>query len=135
MLPLRDRNPSGVIPWGTYGVIAANVLVFLLEMGMSGPELNEFAMRFGLVPERVTNALRGDGSLLANVAVPAFSSMFLHGGIAHVLGNLWFLFIFGDNVQGRVGHVVNGREQAMGKHGLQVAPRLAGLAANAAETA
>ena len=56
MLPLRDRNPSGIVPWVTYGLVAANVLAFLFEWSLSAEELNSFALRFGLVPARVTAA-------------------------------------------------------------------------------
>jgi len=106
LLPLRDRNPSGVVPWVTYGLIAANVLAFSFEFGRSTAELNEFVQQYGLVPARVTAAFRGEESFLGAALLPAFTSMFLHGDIPHLLGNMWFLFIFGDNVEGRLGHVV-----------------------------
>jgi membrane associated rhomboid family serine protease len=56
------------------------------------------------VPLKVSAALRGEGSVLRDVVIPTGTSMFLHGGWLHLLGNVWFLFIFGDNVEGRLGH-------------------------------
>jgi len=106
LLPLRDRNPSGIIPWVTYGLIAANVLAFLFELSLPAEELDSFALRFGLVPARVTAALKGDGALAEAALVPALTSMFLHGGFLHLLGNMWFFQIFGDNVEGRLGHAL-----------------------------
>jgi membrane associated rhomboid family serine protease len=105
LLPLRDRNPSGTVPVVVYSIIAANAFVFVLELGLSQEQLMEVATRYGVVPQDVTRALRGDASLLMRAVVPAFTSMFLHGGWAHLIGNMWFLHIFGDNVEDRLGHV------------------------------
>ncbi len=104
MLPLRDKNPSGIIPWMVYLIIAANAAVFLAEISMSPDDLTAFITRYSVVPERATRALQGSGDLLAGAIIPAFSSMFLHGGWLHIIGNMWFLFIFGDNVEGHWGH-------------------------------
>jgi membrane associated rhomboid family serine protease len=105
MLPIRDNNPVPIVPWVVYAVVGANVTVFLFELGMGQRELPQFIYHFGLVPSYVTDALHGERSLLGAALVPAFTSMFLHGGWAHVLGNMWFLFVFGDNVEGRLGHL------------------------------
>lgn len=103
MIPLRDENPSGRPPLVTYGLIVANVLVFLYEVSL-GPELLAFATRWGLVPRAATLALAGGGDLLWDAAVPVVTSTFLHGGWLHLIGNAWYLFIFGDNVEDRLGH-------------------------------
>ncbi|MGD2174299.1 MAG: rhomboid family intramembrane serine protease [Candidatus Brocadiaceae bacterium] len=105
MLPLRDRNPSGIVPWVVYGLIAVNCLAFFIEISLPEEALREVMNYYGVVPGRVTDALTGGGNLLGAVLVPAFTSMFLHGGWAHLLGNMWFLYIFGDNVEGRLGHL------------------------------
>ena len=106
MLPIRDRNPSGITPYVTYTLIGVNMLVFFGEIsaGYLQPEaLRQMIMTLGMVPARVTGVLRGDGNLLLHLILPAFTSMFLHGGWIHVIGNMWYLFIFGDNVESRLG--------------------------------
>jgi membrane associated rhomboid family serine protease len=105
MLPLRDKNPAPITPWVVYGVVGANVTIFLFEYGMGQDRLVQFLYQYGLVPSHVTAALRGEGGLLRQAVIPAFTSMFLHGGWAHLLGNMWFLFVFGDNVEGRLGRL------------------------------
>jgi len=104
VIPLRDENPSGQTPYVTYGLILINLLVFLYEASL-GPELQAFALQWGLVPRLATAALAGEGDFLWNLSVPVFSSMFLHGGWLHLIGNCWYLWIFGDNVEDRLGHL------------------------------
>jgi len=77
-------------------LVAANALVFLLELGLSKPELQELFYRFGFVPKFFWADPLGHAYTL-------FTSMFLHGGFAHILGNMWFLWVFGDNVEDRLG--------------------------------
>ncbi len=105
MLPLRDKNPSGVTPWIVYGLIVANSLVFLFEIRLPQADLEQLMYRFGFVPAQATAALRGQVSLSARLLVPALTSMFLHGGYMHLIGNMWFLWLFGDNVEARLGHL------------------------------
>lgn len=100
MIPLQDINPSRSRPYVTWLLITANVLVFLLELTLDmGGELEGFMYTAGLVPATVT----------ANPFSPAlltvFSSMFLHGGVMHILGNMLYLWIFGDNIEDRMGPV------------------------------
>ena len=92
--PYKDDNPRILVPVVTYGIIAANVLIFLYQftLAMSGPESEaRFIYMFGLIPAQFH-------------IINLFTSMFLHGGIAHILGNMWFLWIFGDNVESALGH-------------------------------
>ncbi|MCK4374287.1 MAG: rhomboid family intramembrane serine protease [Candidatus Brocadiae bacterium] len=103
MLPLRDKNPSGIIPWAVYGLIGLNTVVFLFEVSLPRDRLMELAEQFGIVPRQITLALQGKANLLGALVIPTFASMFLHGGWAHLLGNMWFLHIFGDNVEARLG--------------------------------
>src|SRR3989442_8533375 len=91
MLPLRDNVPSATRPTVTWAIIAVNLLVFLWEL--STPDV----LAFALVPARFS------ADPAAN-AVTILTSMFLHGGWAHVLGNMLYLWIFGDNVEDRLGH-------------------------------
>jgi membrane associated rhomboid family serine protease len=91
MFPLRDTQPSYSKPVVTTLIIAVNILVFLFEASLNPYAQNAFIAQYGLVP--------------ANFHVSAiFTSMFLHGGWLHVLGNMWFLWIFGDNIEDILGH-------------------------------
>lgn len=91
MFPLKDTQRSYTRPVVTMAIIAINLLVFLFEFSLSDYERNAFIEIFGLVPDRL--------HLSAVV-----TSMFLHGSWMHVLGNMWFLWIFGDNVEDTLGH-------------------------------
>ena len=101
MIPLRDNIPSKGVPTLNYAIITLNVLVFLLEMSM-GSELDEFIRAFGFVPRNFFLHL-GHGNA-TDAVFPIFSSMFLHGGWFHLIGNMWTLYIFGDNVEDTLGH-------------------------------
>jgi membrane associated rhomboid family serine protease len=90
MIPLRDVIPSRTTPVVTVAIIAINALVFLYEFSL-GPEVNEFIIAYGLIPAAFSWA-----TLL--------TSMFLHGGFLHFAGNMLYLWIFGDNVEDRLGH-------------------------------
>ncbi|MDQ7844243.1 MAG: rhomboid family intramembrane serine protease [Armatimonadota bacterium] len=101
MIPLRDENPSSSRPIVTYLIILANVLVFLFMLGLgSDAAVERFVLAYGAVPARITGAAAG-----APAAYPTLlTSMFLHGGWAHLLGNMLYLWIFGDNVEDLMGH-------------------------------
>jgi membrane associated rhomboid family serine protease len=91
MIPLYDVIPSRTFPVVTIGLIVVNILVFLFEVSL-GNSVDLFLHSYGLVP--------ADFSLITLV-----TSMFLHGGFSHVGGNMLFLWIFGDNVEDRMGHL------------------------------
>ena len=110
MFPLRDVIPSSTTPGVTIGLIAANAAVFLFQLTVPVDSTETFFRLYGLVPAEFTWPT-------------AFTSMFLHAGWMHVLGNMLFLWIFGDNVEDRMGH---GRFLAF--------YLLAGLAASLAQT-
>jgi membrane associated rhomboid family serine protease len=103
MIPLRDENPSQTVPVVTRLLIAINAVAFLYEL-LLGPELRPFIYEWGLVPARLTLALRFGEEPVAGPAFTALTSMFLHGGWLHLVGNMWYLWIFGDNVEDRLGH-------------------------------
>ena len=91
MIPLRDVIPSRTTPYITITIIALNAIAWLFEISLPHDALNEFLTIYGVVP--------------AYFAWPTLiTSMFLHGGWMHVIGNMWYLWIFGDNVEDRVGH-------------------------------
>jgi membrane associated rhomboid family serine protease len=91
MFPIRDTQPSYSFPFVTVLIIVLNAIVFLFEFTMDEYTQNAFVMSFGLVPEHFH-------------FVNVFTSMFLHGGWMHVIGNMWFLWIFGDNIEDILGH-------------------------------
>jgi membrane associated rhomboid family serine protease len=96
MLPLGDDNSARrITPFVTYVLIALNVLVFLLELNNG----EEFIQRWAFVPSRFLADPAGDFATL-------FTSMFMHAGWAHLLGNMLYLWIFGDNVEDRLGHAL-----------------------------
>ena len=91
MFPLRDTQPSYTRPVVTMVLIAINVLVFLFELSLDPFSRNQFVAVYGLVP---------DNFAWANL----LTSAFIHGGWMHLLGNMWFLWIFGDNIEDILGH-------------------------------
>lgn len=108
MIPLKDDNPRLGIPWVCYLIIAVNVAVQAAQMQM-GDGVGAFLYRWGLIPWEVTHLTEWPELPLAyRSVVPAmltpFTAMFLHGGILHLLGNMLYLFIFGDNVESIMGH-------------------------------
>ena len=104
MIPLKDINPTRNFPFVNVMLISANVLVFLYQLTLSPQAQKVFMMANATVPARFPAFLAGHAP--ANVALfPLFSSMFLHGGLMHLLGNMLFLYIFGDNVEDAFGHV------------------------------
>ena len=102
MIPLRDENPSGSVPLVTIGLIALNCAVFLYEVVL-GPDVREFMFAWGMVPARLTLAVRSGAEPIAGPAITVLTSMFLHGGWMHLIGNMWYLWLFGDNVEDRLG--------------------------------
>jgi membrane associated rhomboid family serine protease len=101
MIPLRDTIPSRSFPVVTVTLIAANTVVFLYEVSL-GRGLDSFIDRHALIPANLISALE-TGSARLSAVVPVFSSMFLHGGWIHLIGNMLYLWVFGDNVEDRMG--------------------------------
>lgn len=102
MFPLKDDIPSRHFPVVNLVLIIANILSFAYEMSL-GPQLESFIVTHGFVPVRFSAELAGNFMPLSSY-FPVFTSMFLHGGLLHVFSNLWMLWIFGDNVEDRMGH-------------------------------
>jgi membrane associated rhomboid family serine protease len=103
MIPLRDLNPRRGVPVVTVLLIVINSLLFLYELRLGG-DLDAFISSVAFVPARYL----GEGidlSLWSEAATSTLLSMFLHGGWMHLLGNMLFLWIFGDNVEDRLGHL------------------------------
>ncbi len=98
MFPLRDHNPSGSTPFVTYGLIALNILIFFsYSTRLGDPEaILSFYDHYAMIPARIS-AGEGYSTLI--------TSMFLHGGLLHLAGNMLFLWIFGDNLEDEMGHI------------------------------
>lgn len=105
MFPIRDTIPSRTFPFITLMLIAVNIAVFFYELLLPEKELDALVHLWGVIPARYTlpeyaaaNGFPPMGPL------PFFTSMFLHGGWMHLIGNMWSLWLFGDNVEDRLGH-------------------------------
>jgi membrane associated rhomboid family serine protease len=85
-------------------LIVVNTVIFILEVAMRPAALAAFVNRNALFPGHVTSYLAGGGASPAGTFLPFFTSMFLHAGWLHLIGNMWYLWIFGDNVEDRLGH-------------------------------
>jgi membrane associated rhomboid family serine protease len=103
MIPIRDDAPRSSTPYINYFLIVLNTLIFLYDRSLPPRPQASFETQFGFVPYRVDAWLAGAAPAGFAIA-PAFTSMFLHGSWWHLIGNMWFLFIFGDNVEDRLGH-------------------------------
>jgi len=102
MIPIRDDAPRYNTPWINYFLIVLNCLVFLYELQLGPRNLNTLFLTFGMVPARLTAALRVGA--LAAAFLPVLTSMFMHAGWLHIIFNMWWLWIFGDNVEDSLGH-------------------------------
>lgn len=103
MIPLKDMTPRRSFPVVTLLLIIANVIVFIHQVTLPPAAAEAFIRTYGLVPAKIQMALAGRHYTLEQAFIPMFTCMFLHGGILHILGNMWFLWIFGGNVEDRMG--------------------------------
>jgi len=106
VFPINDNNPTRITPFVTYALIAINILVFINELSLTQPQLEQFFQLYAVVPKELTANLNG---IPVNQPVPEpltlITSQFLHGGFAHLFGNMLFLWIFGNNIEDQLGHV------------------------------
>jgi membrane associated rhomboid family serine protease len=117
VFPIRDDNPHFLTPYLTYGIIALNALIWLLVQGAGAePALSSSVCRLGLIPGELLQSVPAGASFrigpdsICTLAGDRswhtpLTSMFLHGGWLHVIGNMWFLWIFGNNVEDSMGHL------------------------------
>ena len=118
MVPLSDRNPTSTTPVVVYALIVLNVVIFLFEMSLQGEVLQQFINTWAVVPAELSCSLPGDTlRAVSEVSCPVgvdampaqsewitlISSQFLHGGLAHLGGNMLFLWIFGNNIEDQLG--------------------------------
>lgn len=105
MIPLKNLRARARFPGMTLALIIANFLTFIYQLTLDPRALQFFITTYALIPVRVQLALAGSQFTLAQGLAPFFTSMFLHAGWLHILGNMWFLWLFGGNVEDRLGHV------------------------------
>ena len=98
MIPIRDENPRRFAPVMTWSLIGVNVVIYFFEASLPEESLRRLIESFGFVPAQLTDAAATPRSV-----VTLFTSMFLHGSFLHLAGNMWTLWIFGDNVEDRMG--------------------------------
>jgi membrane associated rhomboid family serine protease len=104
MIPLKDMTPRRSTPVMTLLLIVANSIVFFYQISLPARAADVLVNHYGLIPARIEYALAGGHHVtFAQAFVPLFTCMFLHGGWLHIIGNMWFLWIFGANVEDRFG--------------------------------
>jgi membrane associated rhomboid family serine protease len=100
MFPYKDDNPSNTFPIVTIGIIVLNTLVFLLQV-LSGENGRQIVYAFGAIPHNIVTM---QATQPIHPALTIFTSMFMHGGLFHIFGNMLYLWIFGNNIEDRLGH-------------------------------
>ncbi len=106
MFPISDNNPTRITPYVTYALIGANIFIFLYEISLTSPQLDRFFHLYAVVPKELTASFKGIPTAQA-VPEPTtlITSQFLHGSVLHILGNMLFLWIFGNNIEDQLGHI------------------------------
>jgi membrane associated rhomboid family serine protease len=105
LFPLRDHNPRTRFPAVTLVLIAANVISFLFELQLGPRASRDLVLAAGAIPYEIVNWIDIPPRDLLPLPGSIFTSMFLHGGWMHLIGNMWFLWLFGDNVEERLGAI------------------------------
>ena len=105
LIPLRDSIPSRKFPFVNVILIVANFIAFFYEISL-GAELERFIFQYGIVPAKIVHDIYNLGSAsIKDILIPFFTAIFLHGGWYHILSNMLYLWIFGDNLEDRMGHL------------------------------
>lgn len=102
MVPLHDNNPTRTTPVVTFALIGLNVFIFLYEFMLPEPALQEFIETWGVIPALLSASF--DGQVTVLVWLTLITSQFLHGGILHIAGNMLYLWVFGNNIEDKLGH-------------------------------
>ncbi len=106
MIPLSDSNPTRRVPFVNWLLIAANVLIFLYEINLPARQLDRLFLSYGVIPNNILSAAGQPADAALSVWTTLFTSQFLHAGWAHIIGNMLFLWVFGDNIEDTLGHFV-----------------------------
>ena len=104
MIPLKDDNPTRTFPFVTIIIITVNTFIYVYQLTL-GPRAEElFVLRAGAIPYEITHFLDIHPKAILQPPLTLFTAMFIHGGLLHVGGNMLYLWIFGDNIEDRLGH-------------------------------
>ncbi|MFP4134857.1 MAG: rhomboid family intramembrane serine protease [Halothece sp.] len=106
MIPLHDNNPTRETPVITYGLIGLNVAIFLYQLSLSPSELEAFFATYAVIPNELSQSFQG-GDVQQSISpwFTLFTSQFLHGGILHIVGNMLYLRVFGNNIEDAMGKI------------------------------
>lgn len=106
MFPINDDNPTSSTAYVNYTLVLLNVLIFIYELSLTPPQLERFFQLYAVIPKELTASFSG---ITVNQPIPEvltlITSQFLHGGFAHIFGNMLFLWIFGNNIEDQLGHL------------------------------
>ncbi|HEX9917168.1 MAG TPA: rhomboid family intramembrane serine protease [candidate division Zixibacteria bacterium] len=105
MIPLKDDIPSYRPPIVTIGLIVANCVIFFLQLSSGSQGFEMLISKYGAIPYEITHLGTVNSHPAFPIGLTLFSSMFMHGGFFHLVGNMLYLWIFGDNVEDRLGHI------------------------------
>jgi membrane associated rhomboid family serine protease len=106
VFPINDNNPTRTTAYVTYALITINILVFIYELSLTPPQLERFFQLYSVVPKELTASLNGiPVAQVVPEPLTLVTSQFLHGGFAHIFGNMLFLWIFGNNIEDQLGHI------------------------------
>jgi membrane associated rhomboid family serine protease len=102
--PLKDENPTKQFSYMTLLIIILNCLIFFVQLAGGRYYRSLMATKFGVVPFEIVNVVDLNPKVVGGPYITLITSQFLHGGLLHLLGNMWFLWIFGNNIEDIVGH-------------------------------
>ena len=102
MIPVGDSTRRRITPYVNVGIIIASVLVFLYELSLDSIDINRFFLDWGVIPVQIVDWLESPSGLEEPATIA--TAMFIHGGWLHLIGNMLFLWVFGDNVEDAMGH-------------------------------
>jgi len=105
MIPIRDINPTRSFPFITILLIVANSLVFLYQAVLPAPQLERFVFAYGVTPIEISRGVDVPPLIGVPVYLTILTSMFMHGGWLHIIGNMLYLWVFGNNIEDRFGHL------------------------------
>lgn len=104
MIPLKDNISSRTLPIINFLLIFTNISFFIYELSLQN-KVNNLIYTYGLIPYRITHFSFSSGLTLKDIFLPFISSLFLHGGWVHLIGNMLYLWVFGDNIEDKLGHL------------------------------